>query len=78
MGLFSLVTLFAHYYQQELSIRQAAWYQKQTVTFSDALAAVRIKLWQEMQLSMSGRKTEMLKIPKPLFKRLTTALAYAA
>lgn len=78
MGLFSLVTLFAHCYQDQLSVRQAAWYQKQALTFSDALAAVRIRLWKEMYLSMSGSKTETLKIPKPLFERLTGALAYAA
>lgn len=78
MGLFSLVTLFAHCYQHELSARQAAWYQKQALTFSDALAAVRIRLWREMHFSMSGMKTETLKIPKPLFERLTGALAYAA
>ena len=78
MGLFSLVTLFAHCNQHELSLRQAAWYQKQAFTFSDALAAVRIRLWREMHFSMSGGKTETLKIPKPLFERLTGALAYAA
>lgn len=78
MGLFSLVTLFAHCYRDELSLREAAWYRKQAITFSDALAAVRIRLWKEMHFSMSGSKTETLKIPKPLFERLTGALAYAA
>jgi len=78
MGLFSLVTLFAQGSQDELSVRQAAWYPKQAITFSDALAAVRLRLWRNMHFSMSGRKTETLKIPKPLFERLTGALAYAA
>ena len=78
MGLFSLVTLFAHCYQGELALRRTAWYRKEALTFSDALAAVRIRLWREMHFSMSGRKTETLKIPKPLFERLTGALAYAA
>jgi len=78
MGLFSLVTLFAHNQHHHLHIRQAAWYPKQALTFSDALAAVRIRLWNEIHFSMSGMKTETLKIPKPLFERLTGALAYAA
>ena len=78
MGLFSLVTLFAHCYRDELSVRQAAWYRKEAITFSDALAALRIRLWKDMHFSMSGRKTETLKIPKPLFERLTGVLAYTA
>ena len=80
MGLFSLVTLMAEALasQGRLSVRQAAWYAKEHPSFSDALAGVRSRLWQQVYFSMSGPRTEMLKIPKPLFERLTGALAYAA
>ena len=80
MGLFSLITLMADVLarQGRLSVRGAAWYAKDHRTFSDALAGVRLGLWQQMYFSMSTRKTETLKIPKPLFERLTGALAYAA
>ncbi len=47
LGLFSLVTLFAHHLLQgnALPVRQAAWYQKALPTFSDTLAFVRQQLW---------------------------------
>ena len=47
LGLFSLITLFAHQLLQgqELTVRQAAWYQKALPTFSDTLAFVRQQLW---------------------------------
>lgn len=80
MGLFSLITLMADVLarQRGLSVRGASWYAKEEPTFSDALASVRLRLWQQVHFSMSTRKTETLKIPKPLFERLTGALAYAA
>lgn len=47
LGLFSLVTLFAHFQLQgqQLSTRQAAWYAKEAPTFSDTLAYVGQHLW---------------------------------
>src|SRR3954447_15941602 len=47
LGLFSLITVFAHQLLQgnALAVRQAAWYQKQRPTFSDTLAFVRQQLW---------------------------------
>lgn len=42
------------------------------------LAAVRMVLWRHMSFSISQRRTEMLKIPSPVFERLTRTLAYAA
>ncbi len=47
LGLFSLVTLFAHHLLQgqQLATRQAAWYAKEVPTFSDTLAYVRQHLW---------------------------------
>lgn len=47
LGLFSLVTLLAHYLLngQPLPIRHTAWYSKSQATFSDVLAYVRRYLW---------------------------------
>jgi hypothetical protein len=80
LGLFSLVTLFAHHILQghALPVRQAAWYTKARPTFSDTLAFVRLHLWPATISWMSPKDADMVKIPKALFARLTDALAYAA
>jgi hypothetical protein len=80
LGLFSLVTLFAHHLLQgrELPVRQAAWYTKALPTFSDTLAFVRQQLWPVSISWMSPDDADMVKIPRSLLTRLTDALAYAA
>jgi DDE superfamily endonuclease len=80
LGLFSLITLFAHQLLQgkELAVRQAAWYQKRLPTFSDTLALVRQHLWPVSISWISGAKPDVVIIPKVLFVRLTDTLAYAA
>jgi hypothetical protein len=80
LGLFSLVTVFAHQLLQgkSLAVRQAAWYQKQRPTFSDTLAFVRQQLWPVNISWMSPTKDDVVIIPKALFDRLTDTLAYAA
>src|SRR5215213_9460005 len=80
LGLFSLVSLFAHHLLQgqELPTRQAAWYTKELPTFSDTLALVRQHLWPATISWMSPAEPDMVKIPKVLLDRLTDALAYAA
>lgn len=80
LGLFSLVTVFAHQLLQgkPLAVRQAAWYQKQRPTFSDTLAFVRQQLWPVSISWMSPAKDDVVIIPKALFERLTDTLAYAA
>jgi hypothetical protein len=80
LGLFSLITVFAHQLLQgqELSGRQAAWYQKALPTFSDTLALVRRQLWPVSISWMSGAKDDVVIIPKALFERLTDTLAFAA
>jgi hypothetical protein len=80
LGLFSLVTLFAH--QQLVHptdfTRQAAWYHKPRPTFSDALALVRRQLWAVTVSEPSVPDTDMVKLPRALVERLTEALCYAA
>jgi hypothetical protein len=80
LGLFSLVTVFAHQLLQgnDLATRAAAWYQKPLPTFSDTLALVRQQLWPASISWMSGVKDDVVIIPKALFDRLTDTLAYAA
>src|SRR5208337_4331307 len=47
LGLFSIVTLWAHDLSKsrKLKPRTAAWYPKAVVSFSDAIAAVRREIW---------------------------------
>ncbi len=80
LGLFSLVTLFAHQLLQGQSLpaRRAAWYQKSVPTFSDTLAFVRQHLWPASLSYMSPAHPDMVEIPRALFERLTDTLAFAA
>src|SRR5207244_846181 len=80
LGLFSLITLFAHQLLQgqELAVRQAAWYPKTVATFSDTLAFVRQQLWPARISWLSPAEPDVVIIPKALFERLTDTLAFAA
>jgi hypothetical protein len=70
LGLFSLVTLFAHQYmayKSANSVRRAAWYDKQRPTFSEALALVRKELWaREATFCRSLAQTDAVKVPRAL------------
>ena len=80
LGLFSIITLLANRLQQEgkLQIAASAWYKKEKPTFSDAIAAVRRLLWNEINFSTSTKQDEMVKIPRPLLNHFRQVLAYAA
>jgi hypothetical protein len=80
LGLFSIITLLADELHQkgEMQIAKAAWYKKEKPSFNDAIAAVRRLLWQKYLFSTSGKKEEMIKIPKHLFFHLQHVLANAA
>ncbi|AQS88438.1 hypothetical protein [Neoasaia chiangmaiensis] len=56
MGLFSVVTLAANDLHRTKTIRPlaATWYHKQTLTFSDVVAAVRRELWAS-QVAVNDR-----------------------
>jgi hypothetical protein len=79
LGLFSVVTLLAHQrYQassEALTVRTAAWYAKEQVTFADALACVRDHLWKGFSLSGSGADNQ--KSPQDLLKHFAELLRYA-
>jgi hypothetical protein len=82
LGLFSLVTLFAHRRMRQAAgaLRQAAWYRKRHPTFSDALAMVRKELWAQEEQTFCGSPsaTDTIKVPRAFVERLTDAVCYAA
>jgi hypothetical protein len=80
LGLFSLVTLFAHQrmvLQSSGALRQAAWYRKTRPTFVHVLALVRKELWANEPFCGSLRDTETVKVPRAFVERLTNAVCYA-
>lgn len=80
-GLFSLVTLAAHelYQEQVFWPRRNAWYCKTLLTFSDALANLRERLWRGSGFfDRSSCSGDFIKIPRPLLDRLMQTLCYAA
>ena len=81
LGLFSWTTLAAHALQKHHPIthRTAAWYDKPSPTFVDAIALVRRHLWLAPEgFSLSLSDTDMQKLPIALYHRLVDSLAYAA
>lgn len=79
-GLFSIITLMADCLIkcQVTPVRTAAWYQKRLPTFADAIAIVRRCLWSNCYFSTSYVDSDILKIPRSLFDRLSEAACYAA
>jgi hypothetical protein len=80
LGLFSLVTLFAH---QRMAlgtgfVRRVVWYEKPRPTFSDALALARKELWAQATFCGSSRETDTVKVPRAFVERLTDVVCYAA
>jgi len=82
LGLFSLVTLFAHRRMRQAAgafRRRAGWYPKARPTFADALALVRKELWaQEQTFCGSPARSDTIKVPRAYLERLTEAVCYAA
>ncbi len=81
LGVFSVVTLFAHrrLVRAAGAFRRAAWYHKRHPTFADALALVRKELWaQELTFCESSAQTDTVKVPRAFVERLTDAVCYAA
>lgn len=80
LGLFSIVAILAQELHRtaRLTPRQAAWYVKTVLTFSDAIAAVRRQLWAQEFISSSASAPESATISSPLFHRWAQALAYTA
>ncbi len=81
LGLFSWITLAAHALQEQHPIiqRRAAWYDKPSPTFVDAIALVRRHLWLASEgFSLSAGTTDIQELPVTLYYRMVDSLAYAA
>ena len=81
LGLFSWTTLAAHGLQKRHSMtqRRAAWYDKPSPTFVDAIALVRRHLWLASEgFSLSAADPDIQELPVALYHRLVDSLAYAA
>ena len=78
LGLFSLVTLWATEAKIAAALhpRSAAWYAKDAMTFSDALATVRRVLWDLPNSSTSRQNPENVEIPSALLQELLEAVCY--
>jgi hypothetical protein len=80
LALFSVITLWTHDLAnaRKLKPRTAAWYAKSSLTFSDAIAAVRREIWAHQISFMSRPRRDMKEIPRHIWRRMENALAYAA
>ena len=81
LGLFSWTTLAAHALQKHHPITQrtAAWYDKSSPTFVDAIALVRRHLWLASEgFSLSAAASDVQELPASLYRRMVDSLAYAA
>jgi len=79
LALYSIVTLAAKHLLEQLpiAVRQAAWYAKDSATFSDTIALVRRSIWGVQNYGRSGNGHNMVQIPHVLFERLTETVSYA-
>ena len=81
LGLFSWTTLAAHSLQKHHPIiqRTAAWYDKPSPTFVDAIALVRRHLWLASEgFELSAGDPDVRELPATLYHRMVDSLAYAA
>ena len=81
LGLFSWTALAAHGLQKQhpMTQRRAAWYDKPSPTFVDAIALVRRQLWLASEsFSLSAASLDTQELPVALYHRIVDALAYAA
>ena len=81
-GLFSVVTLAADILIEQrgaMAPRTAAWYDKTSPSFADAIALVRRHLGVQQGTFMpSEREHESIKVPRLWYHRMLDTLAYAA
>ena len=80
MGLFSIVTLLANTLWQAGFLLKpgSSWYEKEHLTFSDAIGNVRCWLWGELNFQTSASETGYVKMPRQQFLLWQSALAWAA
>jgi len=79
LGLYSLIALWAtELFEAGAVPRGASWYAKAHLTFSDAIAVVRYRLWLPDEFCTSTGRLTVGKIPPDLAQRMAEALCYAA
>lgn len=78
LGLYSVVAILFHALPEAKRTGAVAWPGKATVTFSDAVCAIRRWLWAETILPQAGEDTALDKLPHPIRELLLTTLAPAA
>ena len=80
LGLFSLITLWAHelYGSESPAPRTASWYRKALPTFSDALATVRREIWAGHDLQTSSQIQDVGKLSPATVNNLINLACYAA
>ena len=80
LALYSIVTLLSHdlFKRRKFKPRGAAWYTKTVLTFSDAIAAIRREIWLHQISFMSRPRGDSVEIPRHIWNRVESALAYAA
>lgn len=77
-GLFSLVTIMAKvFHPKNLPVRQTSWYSKEEATFSDALAAVRMHLWNHSNYKRSSQDPDLLLIHQETLSALLESACYS-
>ncbi|MFO0847981.1 MAG: transposase [Gemmataceae bacterium] len=77
-GLYTVVAVLFHALPAGKRVGAVAWPGKATVTFSDAMCAVRRWLWNEAVLPQAGHALALQKLPEPVRELLLTTLAPAA
>jgi hypothetical protein len=79
-GLYALIAIWTNDLQktQSIAVRAASWYRKDTITFGDALAAVRRQLWADETIAMSPSDRDLPKVRRDIFDRLADLACYAA
>jgi DDE superfamily endonuclease len=77
-GLYTVVAVLFHALPGSKRAGTVVWPGKATVTFSDALCAVRRWLWAEAVLPQAGDATALQKLPDPVRELLLATLAPAA
>jgi hypothetical protein len=72
--------LWAHdlHQRRKLKPRTTAWYAKDVLTFSDAIAAARRAIWAQQINDRSRQTHDIIKIPATIWRTMQNALAYAA
>ena len=80
LGLYSCVSLLAARLSKEQGwpVRREAWYAQQGAPFSDTMAFVRRWWWSQQHFQLSNAGSDVIKVPRALFERLTETLCYAA